>query len=165
VGGDAVEVVAVARVAGLDATVLRASDATALARWLQGRGFASRQGLTDWLARYVAGGWYVTAFRYNGGRQVQFGSRAVRLSFSADRPFYPYAEPGDQTQSEPRTLRVTVVSDARMEGEIDGHAPRNPRPVLSPRDGPGRRRAFDRCKSVGGRADPPVAGQAPGAVV
>lgn len=122
VGGDAVEVVAVARVAGLDATVLRASDATALARWLQGRGFASRQGLTDWLARYVAGGWYVTAFRYNGGRQVQFGSRAVRLSFSADRPFYPYAEPGDQTQSEPRTLRVTVVSDARMEGEIDGHA-------------------------------------------
>lgn len=119
---DAVEVVAVARVAGLDATVLRATDARALAAWLGGHGFSSRPGLTAWLRRYVDGGWFVTAFRYDGHGAAQFGSRAVRLSFGAERPFYPYAEPGDQPQQSDRTLRVTVVSNERVEGEVGGAA-------------------------------------------
>lgn len=116
----AVEVVAVARVAGLDATVLRASDAAALSQWITQHGFSARPGLAQWLSGYVASGWYVTAFRYDGGGRPSFGSRAVRMTFHADRPVYPYSEPGDQPQGPARVLRVTVIGDTRMEGEVDG---------------------------------------------
>lgn len=121
-GESSVEVVEVTRVAGLDATVLRATDANALAEWLRARGFSSRPGLATWLARYTSGAWHVTAFRYDGGARAAFGSRAVRLSFDAARPFYPYAEPTDQSQESRRRLRLTVVSDARVRGVV-GDAP------------------------------------------
>jgi hypothetical protein len=116
--GARVEVVEVTRVAGLDATVLRASDPNALAAWLAQHGFASRVGLATWLARYTTGDWHLTAFRYDGGARSAFGSRAVRLSFAAERPFYPYAEPGDQPQRGGRRLRVTVISNERVRGVV-----------------------------------------------
>jgi hypothetical protein len=45
------------------------------------------------------------------------------MSFKTDRPFYPYAEPGDQralgSYNPGRLLRVFVLSMARMEGKLD----------------------------------------------
>ncbi|MBI5517374.1 MAG: DUF2330 domain-containing protein [Deltaproteobacteria bacterium] len=117
-----VVVVEVQRVAGLDATVLRANDATALAAWLGARGFAHRPAITAWLGRYTTGDWHLTAFRYNGGPRSQVGSRAVRLSFTTDAPFYPYAEPSDQPQESGRRFRLTVVAPQRVEGVV-GSAP------------------------------------------
>jgi hypothetical protein len=117
-GEAGVEVVQVARVAGMDATVLRATDPQALAAWLQQHGFAARPAFAAWLSRYTAGTWHVTAFRYDGGPRPAFGSRAVRLSFQTPRPFYPYAEPADQTQHPARRLRVTVVAPTRMRGMV-----------------------------------------------
>jgi hypothetical protein len=119
---DAVQVVEVTRVAGLSATVLRASDPQALAAWLAQHGFASRPGLAAWLRPYTAGTWHLTAFRYEGGAAPSFGSRAVRLSFAATQPFYPYAEPSDQPQRGDRRLRVTVISAERVRGLV-GAAP------------------------------------------
>lgn len=121
-GGGSVEVVEVRRVAGLDATVLRATDPEALRRWLRSHGFVDRPGFAAWLARYTTGTWHLTAFRYDAGTRGTVGSRAVRLSFRTDRPFYPYAEPSDQNSPPQRRLRLTVVAPARMEGRLGGAA-------------------------------------------
>lgn len=120
--GGGVEVVEVRRVAGLNATVLRATDPEALRRWLRSHGFVDRPGFAAWLARYTTGTWHLTAFRYDAGTRGTVGSRAVRLSFRTDRPFYPYAEPSDQTSPPRRRLRLSVVAPARMEGRLGGAA-------------------------------------------
>jgi hypothetical protein len=61
-------VVAEKRVAGLDATILAASDGVALAGWLSDRGFEMRESLRRWVSGYVAKGWYFVAFRYARAR-------------------------------------------------------------------------------------------------
>ena len=47
---------------------------------------------------------------------------AVRMTFKADRPFYPYREPEDQRKSDtsnaPRLLRVYFIGNERMEGTV-----------------------------------------------
>ena len=44
------------RVAGMDATVLRATDSMALGEWLSSHGFSTRPALERWLAHYVERG-------------------------------------------------------------------------------------------------------------
>lgn len=120
-----VEVLSTARVAGMDATVLRASDADALTAWLDARGYATRPALTAWLAPYVARGFAITAFRYvkSDASTNELGSEAVRLTFRTDTPFYPYREPSDQPESFGRTLRLFFVADSRHEGQLDDGTP------------------------------------------
>ncbi|MBK8169496.1 MAG: DUF2330 domain-containing protein [Sandaracinaceae bacterium] len=123
-GGDArarpqVTVVATQYVAGMDATVLRANDAGALAQWLSRHGLATPPGTTAWLAPYVRDGWYLTAFLYHPARGRQdLVNRAVRMSFHTDRPFFPYSEPANQRQRPGRRFRVTVVADTRMDAFV-----------------------------------------------
>jgi Uncharacterized protein conserved in bacteria (DUF2330) len=128
------------RVAGLDATVLAASDAGALGAWLSERGFALRASLKRWLAVYVAKKWNIVAFRYQrdapagdgappnvAGAQVEhsFASRAVRLTFATDEPVYPYREPDDAPERKERRLELYVAADRRLDGVLldDGLRP------------------------------------------
>jgi hypothetical protein len=109
------------RVAGYDAAVLEADDAAALARWLNQRGYASRPELREWLQPYVQARWIVTAFKVAGPTQEKrLATQAVRMSFAAERPFFPYREPADQRTGPPvpRELRVYVVAPQRMDGAI-----------------------------------------------
>lgn len=117
-----VTVVEQTRVAGLDATVLAATDTMALTAWLREHGYATRPDLDAWLAPYVSRSYFVTAFRYDPATQTEITSRAVRLSFATDRPFYPYAEPQGALASEGRTLRLSVVAPFRIAGR-EGDAP------------------------------------------
>ena len=114
-----VQVLEQRRVAGLDASVLAATDARALNRWLGDHHYPSRPGLTQWLAGYIAKGYFITAFRFvaptNGG---EVKSSAVRLSFNTDRPFYPYAEPTDSPHETGRGFRLNVITSARMDGVV-----------------------------------------------
>jgi hypothetical protein len=105
-------------VAGLDAAVLKATDAAALGAWLRQHRFAARADLDAWLAPYVARGFYVTAFRYDPDRRRQLSTKAVRLSFAAAEPYYPYAEPRDARPAAGRRLRLTVVAPWRVEGRL-----------------------------------------------
>lgn len=116
--GAAVQVVEVQRVAGMDATVLAATDAHALDAWLTAHHYASTPALADYLAPYVAQHFFFTVFRYAGG--ASFSTRAVRMSFDAPEPFFPYAEPTDAPQVAGRIFRVSVVSDRRVEGRVGG---------------------------------------------
>jgi hypothetical protein len=118
----AVTVVERKRVAGLDAVVLLATDAAALATWLREHHFARRADLDAWLAPYVARGFYLTAFRYERGGHERVRSSAVRLSFACEQPFYPYAEPKDAGGDETRSFRLTVVAPWRAAGKEGDHA-------------------------------------------
>lgn len=110
-----VEVLERRTVAGLDAAVLRANDAGALDAWLARHGYPSSDALRTWLAPYVSRGWIVTAFRIDPGAQrgTGFATRALRMSFQTDTPFFPYSEPASPNAS-PRPFRVSVVSSTRM---------------------------------------------------
>lgn len=120
---NAVTVVEVAHVAGMDATVLRASDAGALATWLAEHGLVMAPGSEEWLAPYVRDGWHLTAFQYrhNSGNP-RLISRAVRMSFRANHPYFPYSEPSHQRQARGRRFRLTVVAPYRVEGFVGGTA-------------------------------------------
>lgn len=115
----AVQVLETVTVAGLDATVLSANDATALAAWLRAHGYASGPELTEWFKPYIARKWILTAFKISkgGSRAVRAVTSAVRMSFKTDRPFFPYREPATRNAA-PRALEVYVVSGERMQGRI-----------------------------------------------
>lgn len=117
-GGGGVTVVQQTFVAGLEATTIRSDSANALAQWLGQHGFTNRPALAQWLQRYTGGTWHITAFRYAGQGPRPLTARAVRLSFSAERPFYPYGEPRDQAgvQEHRRPFRLSVISSERVEG-------------------------------------------------
>jgi len=118
-----VQVLEQRRVAGLDASVLAATDAAALNRWLGDHHYPSRPGLTQWLAGYVAKGYFITAFRFvapTDGSVVK--SSAVRLTFTTQRPFYPYAEPTDSPRTTSRGFRLNVIAPTRMDGLVGTRA-------------------------------------------
>ncbi len=123
-----VRVLSAQRVAGYDAVVLEADNAAELNRWLDKRGYAFSPSLTEWLTPYVAAHWKITAFKIAkdaGYREV--GTSAVRMSFTTDRPFFPYREPADQreakeAQAGDRLLRVFFLSSSRMDGALGDNA-------------------------------------------
>lgn len=127
-----VEVVGTSNVAGMDATILKATDSDALARWLEKHGFDRSKALDEWLVQYVQNGWFITAFVVDSptaskATNVELAPRLVRMSFHADQPFYPYREPAPEPAKEgapkataPRQLRVHVLSDARMGATTNG---------------------------------------------
>lgn len=99
------------RVAGMDVTVLRATDAAALGEWLSSHGFSTRPALERWLSHYVERGSFFSAFRYaSTGSSVT--TSAPRITFTTPTPVYPYLEPDD---SLPRfgSLRVWLIAAQR----------------------------------------------------
>ncbi len=141
------------RVGPFEAAVLQADDAGALSAWLREHGYDERASLRDWLEPYVAQKWFVTAFRIAdpdhdagdaGGPGAEaaaerapevtppraLGGGTVRMTFTTERPFFPYREPRDQregattTMAPSRALRVFFVGPSRAEATIgDGATP------------------------------------------
>jgi len=122
----AVRVLATANVAGFNATTVEADDANALTAWLGENGFEATPQLTAWLERYVTEKWKVTAFVVASGDEgrsdrYEIATRAVKMTFPAERPFYPYREPQIEMTVETnaklapanRLLRVFFVSNER----------------------------------------------------
>lgn len=123
-----VHVLSAYRVAGYDAVVLEAENAAELNRWLDKHGYASGPSLAEWLAPYVAGRWKITAFKIAKGVSArEVGTSAVRMSFTTDRPFFPYREPADQRESKEtrggnRLLRIFFLGASRMDGALGDKA-------------------------------------------
>lgn len=112
--GARVEVLEQRQLAGMEASVLAASDPRALTDWLRQHRYPSSPALTRWLAPYVASGWIVTAFRIDPSatpRTTRFHTSSVRMSFQTDRPFFPYSEP---SAGRPRPFRVSVIAPTRV---------------------------------------------------
>lgn len=109
-----VQVVGVQDVAGYRATVLKASDASALTNWLGANGYPSPAFLTRWAAPYVGRDWYFTAFKVNGE-----ATGPMRMSFETDRPFNPYSVPAENGRSGV-PLRLYYVSAGSEAPKIGG---------------------------------------------
>lgn len=114
-----VDVLSQGQVGEYQTAVLRATDATALLRWLKWNGFESDARLEGWLAPYIAKGWAITAFRFEP-LAPSFTSEPVCLSFKTDRPFYPYREPEAKGAPASRSLRVFLIAPERMKGALEG---------------------------------------------
>lgn len=105
-------------VAGMNAAVLAANDPAALDEWLRTHQYPSGPELQAYFTPYVQAGWIITAFQIApGGGRGQFSTAAVRMSFSTERPFFPYSEPAQDAR--PRRFRVSLVAPERMQGYLD----------------------------------------------
>ena len=119
--GAPVEVLDTAKIAGYEAAVLDATDAGALREWLETHGYATTPDLEQWLDVYIRRRWKITAFKIDktqpaGDAQTQ----AVKMSFTTDRPFFPYREPASQRAggNSMRVLRVFFLGPERVHGTI-----------------------------------------------
>jgi hypothetical protein len=111
---NSVQVLQTVRVAGFDATTLAADDATAIAGWLANHGFADTPALDEWLRGYVDAHWTITAFVVASGEAGRdIATRAVRMTFPTDVPFYPYREPSAMPSPPGRSLHVYFAADRR----------------------------------------------------
>jgi hypothetical protein len=120
-----VNVIETKKIAGYDAAVLEASDASALDGWLKAHGYASSPQLVDWYKPYIAQRWKITAFKISkDGGGSRANASAVKMSFITDRPFFPYREPaaaapnGADRYFPSRALRVFFFGDKRYDGSV-----------------------------------------------
>ncbi len=120
-GASPVEVLATAKVAGYEAAVLDATDANALREWLQANGYATTPDLEQWLDVYIRQRWKITAFKIDKTQSATDAqTQAVKMSFTTDRPFFPYREPESQRtgSNTARVLRVFFLGPERVYGTI-----------------------------------------------
>lgn len=120
-----VEVLSTQKVAGYDAAILDATDVNALSDWLTKNGYATTPDLADWLKAYIDERWIISAFKINkSARSIDAQTSAVRMSFTTERPFFPYREPASQREgaAEPRVLRVWFVGPERVAGRLGENA-------------------------------------------
>jgi hypothetical protein len=119
-------------VAGFKATVLEASSAKALVRWLVDNGYAFSAEVEAWAKPYVEAGWKITALKVakaeDEKRAKGVTASALRMSFKTDRPLFPYREPDPTTPAKTlgakhRLLRIYFLAEARYEGELTKEVP------------------------------------------
>ncbi len=119
-----VQVLEQKKVAGFDAAVLKANDPKALREWLEKNGYDARKELIEWFQWYTDHEWIITAFKLSkdGSLGNSLQGRTVRMTFKAEKPFYPYREPADMRKANPgagqRMLKVYFLSDKRYEGTL-----------------------------------------------
>jgi hypothetical protein len=120
-------------IGGYHAVVIQADDAAALGKWLKSNGYAWTADHETWLKPYVAAKWKITAFKLiqaasstktPSGGNTSLVTRAIRMSFPTDRPFFPYSEPSDKQRAHAaspygRALRIAILSNERMSGSLN----------------------------------------------
>lgn len=119
---DTVDVLKVQDVSGFRATVLRADDSAALAKWMRQNGYETSPDIERWTRKYVAMGWCLTAFKVLA-KDGHSETGPVRMTFKSDRPFNPYYVPKSNLVGDGDDLAqlfVYFVSDQRYVGKIGG---------------------------------------------
>jgi hypothetical protein len=121
----AVRVLGEGRVGDLEHAVLEADSAVELQKWLEKHRYAFREDLKPWLQGYIDLKWKITAFTFARDAKVVptdgVATSAVRMSFAADQPFFPYSEPAGQRASftgGQRLLRVYFIGEERVRGGL-----------------------------------------------
>jgi len=122
-GSKGVEVVEQKMVGDYQATVLKATDADAMAGWLSTNGHQMRPAMKPWIKTYTDKGWFFVAFRYEG-QKGPTATNAVRVSFRADRPHYPYRMPSDTfAANHHRKLQLYFVTKGAVKGTYSSGKP------------------------------------------
>jgi hypothetical protein len=107
------------------ATILAADNAGAFKSWLTQNGYGWTRASQAWLQPYVDKKWKITAFRIKrkigSAADGSLATRAIRMSFATDRPFFPYSEPSrtdERPSYETRNLSIALLSNVRMQGML-----------------------------------------------
>ncbi len=117
------------QVSDYHATILAADDESGLYRWLNTNGYLATPEMRAWLRRYSQAHWTITAFKLTKSEDRRaISTSAIRMSFSTDKPFYPYSEPSDRQLANAaspngRALSVTILSSQRMAGSLADQSP------------------------------------------
>ena len=107
-------------VAGYEAAVLRATDASALNGWLKANGFVSSPEIEKWTKPYVEKGWYFTAFKVKG-TEGSGQTGLVRMTFKTEKPFNPYYVPQSTVDlGADQGLEVFMIANGKYEGTLHG---------------------------------------------
>ncbi|MEM7474913.1 MAG: DUF2330 domain-containing protein [Planctomycetota bacterium] len=114
--------------AGYEASILQAEESSSLKAWLDENDYPTSDSLAEWLAIYTEKDWFITAFKLtsedSNGDLGKLNTKAIRMSFTSEQPFYPYREPATEEPLNttnlraPRSLKVFLLSDGRYEGHI-----------------------------------------------
>jgi hypothetical protein len=96
-----------------------------LKQWLLEHKYEFPAELEAWVKPYVEADWMVTAFKINKEAADKPGvaTKAIRMTFQTEKPFFPYREPEDKTPAgkhkvDKRLLRVFFLSTSRMKGTL-----------------------------------------------
>lgn len=113
---DGVRVLHEQKVGGFETAVLQADNTEDLSNWLKKNGYSNDPELQSWLVPYVGARWTITAFKIL--QDPQSGqlatTKAVRMSFATERPFFPYREPEKKDAVKPEPKKKPAPT------EIDG---------------------------------------------
>jgi len=128
----AVRVVEQKRVAGYDATVLQADTAEALVDWLKQNGYSYSPEVAAWAKPYIGEQWYFTALKVAPKEKATekvstLESPALRISFTTDKPLFPYREPitteaNKKLDIDSRVLRIYFLADQEYTGALGPQA-------------------------------------------
>lgn len=113
-------VVAEQQIGDYHAVVLDASDSKGLGDWLKKNGYPWSDSSAQWLLPYLAAKWKITAFKLHRSNSGEVSTKAIRMSFSTDRPFFPYREPIEASKlgGAQRVLRIAFLSGSRVVGKL-----------------------------------------------
>ena len=112
-----VEVLEEKKVGDYEVTVLRATEGQALNNWLAKRGHKVRPAMTPWFEHYTKQRWIFVAFKY-AGKMGPTPTKAVRVSFMAEQPHYPYKMPADTWEpGHFRPLDLFVIAKSEVRGK------------------------------------------------
>jgi len=100
-----------------------------LSEWLKKNDYPSSPEIEDWLVPYLKDKWILTAYKIaakskEGNTLPGFMGSTIRMSFKADKPFYPYREPKSTQTAKPnaksneRLLRVYFLSQEAHDAKL-----------------------------------------------
>lgn len=128
-GRKPVEILEQKRVAGYDATVLKADSGDSLVEWLKQNGYDYSPAVAAWAKPYIKDQWIFTALKVapkddaakksNGELQ----SPGLRISFKTEQPLFPYREPksapaANALTKKTRTLQVFFIAEGEYAGAL-----------------------------------------------
>jgi hypothetical protein len=119
-GGSGVEVVAQVTLGPLEATTLKASNASGLTKWLNKHKYKLSANTTKYLDYYVKKKWSFVAVKLDGASVLEGELDPLRITFETDELVYPMRL--SAAASDPQALRLYVFGDSRVDVVQDSAA-------------------------------------------
>jgi hypothetical protein len=128
-GRKPVEVLEQKRVAGYDATVLKADSGESLVEWLKQNGYDYSPAVAAWAKPYIKEKWIFTALKVAPKEDAtkknnsELQSPGLRITFKTEQPLFPYREPksapaANALTKKTRTLQIFFIAEGEYAGTL-----------------------------------------------
>jgi hypothetical protein len=128
---NAVVVLEKKRVAGYDATVLKADSGESLVEWLKANKYDFSPAVATWAKPYIQQKWVFTALKVIPKEEQEAANAAkselqtpgLRMSFNTETPLFPYREPKSNPLAQnfvakTRTLQIFFIAEGEYGGTL-----------------------------------------------